>query len=722
MHSLTAAGFVVAGSLLALPATRDFATNPFNPRGVQEREHISRDEAAGAAIEAIRAGDFERAREILGQELVIARLTAARAALDAGQPSRALPAIDRALGIEPQDRTALRLRAEGLLALGEDRMNSGGSFVMGTFEDAERAFEHAGREPFAWFGRARAAYLQNRAEDANKFARRGAQLLRAAATDETRPPAGEPTTDEGSAPAEGAAPIESPGATAAGDGRDPSDPPIPLMEEYRFGLAQRILADSSYLAYSEAAQALYEQTAGADPEREAELYVQTLGEVEALISVAPDRADTWLLLSNLHLYRSQATGNAQDTQRALDAARDGLDRLPGDPGLLDRLTTTARTLGGNARAVEILEAYVETDPTGPEGLTALSKARFEFGLALVPQDPTQTAGFALAREHFVAAEAGFSQAADQLTAGSQAAGEVAIWKAISISASGWMAYWSEDLELARSEFLRTEDGFPGGAQVNYADRMRSGVRGLQGLVGKYKERDRMDLARDLQDDLVKLLPEDATMWNDAGYFRREVAALLEFRARELCRAAAGEETDPQRLVELRSVAEVAKELFGTEAEKRMFRERSSILFEAAHAEMERSAEAYERAFELAPDDVVVLNDSALIYVHYLHRDLDVAEQRFLRAIELGAEILGEEVEATTTGQPAVAFGDAHENLGVLYLEHRKQPKRAQAYFERAVEFGPGPRTIVTEYYLPVCDGETPTGFARDVLSWARPCQ
>ncbi len=710
MHLSPAAGLLLAGSLLAVTPTAASTALEFPgiqrpashfPIAAQEREHVSRDEAAGAAIEAIRANDFDRAREILGQELVVERLDKGRADLDAGNPAAALPAIDRALQIDPRHRGALRLRAEGLMMLGEDRMNAGGSFVLGTFEDAERAFERSGPDAFAWFGRARAAYLQNRASDAHDFAQRGARLLRDQATVEASAP-----TDEN--------------AQAASEGRDPSDPPIPLLEQYRFGSAQRILADSCYLAYAEAAQAAYDQTPDADAAVEAALYLEALGEIDALVATAPDRADTWLLLSNLHLYRSQATGNWQDTQRALDATRAGLDRLPDDPSLLGRLTSTARTLGGNARAAEVLGSYVASNPAGFQGVMALSQVHFENGLELVPTDLTDAEGFGLAREQFNLAEARFVEA-ESLATG-EAAGSVASWKAISITASGWMAYWGEDLESARAEFLRSEDVMQGGAQVTYGDRMRSGVRGLQGLVGKHNERGDLGLARDVQDDLVRLLPDDSTMWNDAGFFRREVANALQFRARELCRAAGGEETDPERLTQLRSVAEVANELYGTEAEKRMFREHSETLSEAARTEMERSAQAYEQAILLAPDDVVVLNDSALIYVHYLHRDLELAEQRFLRAIELGGEILAEEdLDDETRNLVSVPYGDAHENLGVLYLEHSEQPERARAFFKRALEFGPGPRPKITEFYLPVCDGKTPTSFVLDVHSWGKPC-
>jgi tetratricopeptide (TPR) repeat protein len=289
-----------------------------------------------------------------------------------------------------------------------------------------------------------------------------------------------------------------------------------------------------------------------------------------------------------------------------------------------------------------------------------------------------------------------------------------------------MDYWAGDLERAEQTFSSTEDITPGGAQWTYGDRLRSAVRGLQGLVGKHSERGDLGSACRVSDRLVELLPEDATMWNDAGFFHRDLATSIEFTARQLCRAAAGEEQEPDRLDELRDAAKVAPELYGTEAEKRIFREQSEAMLVRAKAEMERSRDAYERALELAPDDVVVLNDSALIYVYYLHTNLELAEQRLLRAIERGEALLADpDLPQEERDVLTVPYGDAHENLGVLYIEHREDAERARMYFEKAVEIGPGPRPIVTDYYLPICSGEDPGGFEafnRDVLGWAAPCQ
>ena len=709
--------------ILAAPLVLAFGSA--TPTPVQdEREYRTREEAAGAAIEAIRQGQLERAREILGAELVADHLERAAALLDAGEPASALPHVDAALDIEERLRPALVLRGEGLLALGEQNVAAGqGGYAGGFFADAERAFERAGTSPQAMFGRARAAYLQNRAEDARRFALGGAELLRTDLAVEAAAPAESP----GDMPADVAADID--GQPEAGQ-PTPTDPPPALLDTYRFGSAQRILADACYLAYAEQAQALYDRTPESDAELEQARYEEALAEVDALIGVAPQDPATWTLLADLHLFRSAARGHAGEAEAALSALELGLERVPDDPVLLERLVSSARSQGGSPLVVETLERYTERLPGSVAGRLALGAERYELALQAIPSDLAQTDGFRSARTLFEAVEQDFAHLREGLTAEDEDAGRVLAWQVVSRTAQGWMDYWSGDLERAEATFLSTEEIAPQGARYDYGERMRSGVRGLQGLVGKAAERQDLEAATRLSDHLVGLLPEDATMWNDAGLFRRDHAVQIEYIARQLCRAAAGEVEDTERIDELRDAAEVAPELYDTEAEKRIFRDQADRFRERALAEMQRSAEAYERALELAPDDVpetvILLNDSALIYVHYLHEGLEQAETRLLRAIEVGeAQLANPDLDEAQREIVTLPYGDAHENLGVHYLLHQENPERARMYFEKSVEIGPGPRPIVTDYYLPRCAGEEPQGFGEfepDALRWGAPCE
>jgi hypothetical protein len=71
-----------------------------------------------------------------------------------------------------------------------------------------------------------------------------------------------------------------------------------------------------------------------------------------------------------------------------------------------------------------------------------------------------------------------------------------------------------------------------------------------------------------------------------------------------------------------------------------------------------------------------------------------------------------------------AWGDAHQNLGVLHAEFRKDKAQAITYFNKAVEIGPEPRPDVTSIWLPALGGEKvdPGDDMLVTKSWAEPCR
>lgn len=152
--------------------------------------------------------------------------------------------------------------------------------------------------------------------------------------------------------------------------------------------------------------------------------------------------------------------------------------------------------------------------------------------------------------------------------------------------------------------------------------------------------------------------------------------------------------------------------------------------------MERSWAAYEPAAALLPEDVRVVNDTALILVYYLHRDLERAEAMLRRCIEMGgpqleakraalaSEASPEKAAALESeiGQLTEAWGDAYQNLGVLLWVHRSDATGALPVLERCLEVEPDrDRPPVENSLLPQVRGERP----RDVdeyLGWAKPCE
>ena len=81
-----------------------------------------------------------------------------------------------------------------------------------------------------------------------------------------------------------------------------------------------------------------------------------------------------------------------------------------------------------------------------------------------------------------------------------------------------------------------------------------------------------------------------------------------------------------------------------------------------------------------------------------------------RASELESEI----------EQLTEAWGDAHQNLGVLEWVHRGNAAAARPWFEKSIEIWPE-RPEVRNTYLPQVRGERPRDPDEDI-GWAQPCE
>lgn len=106
---------------------------------------------------------------------------------------------------------------------------------------------------------------------------------------------------------------------------------------------------------------------------------------------------------------------------------------------------------------------------------------------------------------------------------------------------------------------------------------------------------------------------------------------------------------------------------------------------------ELSWTAYQRAAELGPEDVRVINDWALIAVYYLDQHWELAEQTLRKAIDLGGRQLAElpaETSATDRQNLEEAVGDAWENLAYLDVMRRQRLDQAPAYLEESVKYFP----------------------------------
>jgi tetratricopeptide (TPR) repeat protein len=233
-----------------------------------------------------------------------------------------------------------------------------------------------------------------------------------------------------------------------------------------------------------------------------------------------------------------------------------------------------------------------------------------------------------------------------------------------------------------------EDVVEKGLSWAYPPYLGSGVEGLQTLAHDYyfgheEESGAVANAVAIYDFLQTYQPDDGTVANNAGFFNRDFAVLLDQQA-ERGMARARDEQDPG-----------ARDAARSEAQS---------LRERARERMERSWEAYQRAAKLAPEDARIQNDAGLIMAYYLRSDAKVAEDYFTRAIALAERQLGDEAELAKMDKVVLedlprAYGDACQNMGVLYLTMRREPARAREWFQKSIDIVPPERADVTREWI-----------------------
>ena len=415
-----------------------------------------------------------------------------------------------------------------------------------------------------------------------------------------------------------------------------------------------------------------------------------IGEAERtlvyLMRNQPDAPWACNMLAKLYNYEERF-------EEGLDMALQGLARAPLDKDLAATTAASARGAGGSERVLAEFAALRANHPEAPLYWWYAGWERFDAAVTALAEGPV---------EELRLAEADFVRCRELEPIHEQACKGYEI---MCRNAIGWSLYNAGDLSGAREAFESTEELLTGGLTYELADRLLSGVQGLNFIGDAYRNLDDLNAAADVYLALHRYQPEDAAWANNAGFFLRDAADRLESVTAVDCeRAARGELTDADTLAALLTAAGLPADV-PTDAllREQLFTRAAATCRERALTMFETSYEAYLKAAELAPDDIRVLNDTALIAVHHLGRDLERAEAYLKRSVELGAqqlevtELEGEELDALTE-----AWGDAHQNLGTLYLDFENDPQTARVWFEKSLEIGPFPRPIVTEEYLPRC--------------------
>ena len=621
------------------------------------------DDRRERVIEAIRTGDLAKARELLDELWVDERRLAAETALAEGRALEAAEAIDEALEVDSIDRTKrgalLLLRGRGLYAAASSDPATRGHL----FAEAKASFEEAARSGggvSAALRASRAARMAGQSDEALTLARQSAQWIDA---------------EEGRA-----------------EGLDVEQPYLRTLAEAAFG---------KYVEVVSAAE-------GAAADERATLFDETRIALERMVGDHP--TDPWAYgqLANLYTWEGRS-------DESIDALEAGIAVLPNDQELH---TALVRKIGDKAQA-----RAIENGLVGQDVLDARYRAvvdRYAKFSAAHPENPLgywyrgfekfyQAVGRLNrgedSREMFTDAESLFAMCAER---GPEYAPACRDYEILARLGVGWSQVNAGEMDAAVATFLGMDALRPLGSTDRTAaldlaltapdsnggtvTQLPSAVGGIdyvtRQLVANPSDRTALTRAAEIADAIFALRPDDPNFANNVGFLNRDAAMLWEMDASQRFTRA---ETDEQKAVAQES-RDKAQEL------------------------IERSWNGYVRASELAPNDVRVVNDTGLVMVYYLRTDPDLSETYFRRAIKDGeVQLQDESMDEATREALNEAWGDAHENMGILEWTVRRNPKKAREWFAQALEIGPPSRFWMKRQLMPLLEEWIETGEEPEAL-------
>lgn len=621
------------------------------------------DAAAGAdaptreVIEALLAGDLDRAEAGLDGLLVERARGRALAAIEAGAPADALVSIDELLDAAHPD--AVRMKAEASLALAEKTITEGGNglLIQGALDDARRYFDRLeSKTTEDLLGGSRAAWLLS---DAAGAADRAALALDLVEADE-----------------------------------DADD--VLVTRTYQAA------AQSSYGAYVGLKQA------NENPDAIRVRFDQTESALSTLLGRTPSDPWVWTTLCDLYAWEGMGADARAIAER-------GIEKLPTEEALWDRLARVARNSGGRTEAAVTLDAVSESIPNEALGHWYRGWERFQYAVETMGEEIDVS-------DDYRAAERAFQLTAELDEARADEARGYAVMCRAGL---GWCAYYKKDWDAAALAFKSMNDVLDGGVTWELKDRVGSGLLGLAIVVKQLGDAGRLEAAGDLSAELYELTgsagaPKEPVHANNAGFYLRDAGIALEARGQALCALARGSELADDERAALLSQAGLA-----ADADADALRAAANAHLERAHSVMKKSGEQYLIAAAGMPEDVRVVNDAALVHVYYLYDNLPWAEEQLMRMIEVGERQLADpELVDQARFEVENAWGDVYQNLGVLWASLKKSPADALPFFERSVEIGPEPRPMVTQLWIPFVKGELEpdASFAPLALArWGQAC-
>ena len=631
----------------------DLSTEPAAPDGVKE------------AVKALEAGDYAAAKAIVDRLLIQDRMAQTLALRLWGEPMKALAAADEALAVASLTRAD---RAKLLESRGRAAFAAAASDIKyaSLYEEAFANFEEAaktGAGVSAAFRASRAARMIGDSATALDLARAGARWI------------------------------------DAGEGRDAG---LDLDQPYT-----QTLAEAAFSGYLAAPKGTPEEVAA-----RAALFNETRSSLEQTIGASPTDSWAYLQLSNLHLWEGQRAESLQALESALSVQpSDEAVHTAFVKALGDHTEAVAREGGADdadaltARFDAIIGRYEEFrngHPFNPLGYWYGGFEQFYGALRAFESGEGDAASFTETEALF--------RRCRELNAGYENA--CIDYEVLCRVGNGWCEYQDEQNEAAIAMFLTAEDlrpldvataaGLVGGMDMRLtrgdgSDRLPSALAGMDFVTRRFiadpNDVEALTRAAGIGDMMFALRPKNPNLANNAGFLNRDAAVLWEARAAQLFGADANLPTKPG-----------AKD---NESAAQEARNRGEEL-------MQRSWAAYQVAAGLLPDDVRVVNDAGLVMAYYLRTDIEAAERYFLDAIKDGEPQLASE-DLTDDAREALveAWGDAHQNMGILEMTLRQRPAEAKTWFIKALEIGPASRNWL-QNVLPDLDtwnetGERPVG-------------
>ena len=616
------------------------------------------------AMSALRRGDMAAARGLVNALFVDEREETARRLLAEGNGLEALGAIDQALELDLVNKerraTMLMLRGQAAFAAA-----SGSTRYAPLFEEALETFERAAQEGAgvsAALRASRAARMLGLHQQALEDARAAVRWIDAV-----------------------------PGRAQGLD----LDQPI-----------AQTLGEAAFSRYTE-----HRQSADGAPgsaQLRASLFKETRRALERSIGDAPTSPWGYEQLANLFLWEQR---NAE----ALQTLRTALAILPDHEGIhtafvrqLGDLSQAQATAAGadaaaalEARFDAILGAYSTFRERHPENALGFWYSAFETFYLALNQFETAGSEKGAGAATFQEAERLFEACRDRESGFTDACIDYEI---LCRTASGWCHYQLEQDEKAEALFFSAEDLRPLGSEASRlgraagldlflsgaggSKRLPSALAGLDFLVRRATSDptslEGLERGARLADRMFSARPENPNLANNAGFVNRDAAVLREMDATARFARA---ESDDDRAAAAASRAR-AQEL------------------------IERSWAAYCIAAAMTPDDVRVVNDTGLIMTYYLRTDADAAERYLLDAVADGAVQVQydlAEMDERERYDLMEAWGDAHQNLGILEMTLRSNPRPAREWFVTALEIGPPSRGWLRTEVLPKLEEWIETG-------------